>query len=239
MMCGRYLRRSDKHCIGETFHISGDLAALDIEPTNYNIGPTTHQPVIRHNRNTGVRELVLMRWGLVPQFAKALEDFDGTSTINARAETVTGKAMWRIPLETRRCIVPADGFYEWKKLEAMTGTQSRRISKPYAFTMKDPNGLPFAFAGIWSAWKDACGSWLQSFAIITTTANELMAPISNRMPVILHPKDYTRWLTRNQRQSNEASVAVKDLPLDLLQPYPAETMQAIPRNPLDPPSFPG
>jgi putative SOS response-associated peptidase YedK len=235
-MCGRYLRRSDKYHLAEVFQIAGDLDHLDIPPVSYNIGPTTHQPVIRHNRNTGERELVLMRWGLVPQFAKSLEDFDGTSTINARAETLTGKAMWRIPLETRRCIVPADGFYEWKKLDAMTGTQSRRISKPYAFTMKDPNSPPFAFAGIWSAWKDPSGSWLQSFAIVTTTANELMAPVNNRMPVILQPKDYTRWLSRDRQQPNEASVPVKDLPLDLLHPYPAETMQAIPRNPLDPAS---
>jgi len=218
------------------FQIAGDLDHLDISPVSYNIGPTTHQPVIRHNRNTGERELVLMRWGLIPQFAKSIEDFDGTSTINARAETLTGKAMWRIPLETRRCIVPADGFYEWKKLDEMTGTQSRRISKPYAFTMKDPSSPPFAFAGIWSAWKDPSGSWLQSFAIVTTTANELMAPINNRMPVILQPKDYTRWLSRDRQQPNEASVPVKDLPLDLLQPYPAETMQAVPRNPLDPAS---
>jgi putative SOS response-associated peptidase YedK len=141
--------------------------------------------------------------------------------------------MWRIAFETRRCIVPADGFYEWRKLEAMTGTQSRRISKPYAFTMKDPETSPFAFAGIWSAWKDPQGSWLQSFAIVTTTANELMAPIHNRMPVILRPEDYDRWLIRSLQQPNEAPPSIKDLPLDLLQPYPADAMQAVPRNPLD------
>jgi putative SOS response-associated peptidase YedK len=232
-MCGRYLRWSDKKRLAETFEIPGDLSQLAIAPVDYNIAPTTHQPVIRHNRKTGEREMVLMRWGLVPQFAKSLQDFDGTSTINARAETLTGKAMWRIPFETRRCIIPADGFYEWKKLEAMTGTQSRRISKPYAFTMKHPDHSPFAFAGIWSAWKDESGAWLQSFAIVTTTANELMGPIHNRMPVILHPKDYDRWFTRGRQQANEATVGLKDLPIDILLPYPADAMQAVPRNPLE------
>jgi putative SOS response-associated peptidase YedK len=232
-MSGRYLRRSDKQRLAEVFQIQGDLSHLAVAPTDYNIAPTTFQPVLRHNRKTGEREMVLMRWGLVPQFAKSLSDFDGTTTINARAETLTGKAMWRIAFETRRCIVPADGFYEWRKLEAMTGTQSRRISKPYAFTMKDPETSPFAFAGIWSAWKDPQGSWLQSFAIVTTTANELMAPIHNRMPVILRPEDYDRWLIRSLQQPNEAPPSIKDLPLDLLQPYPADAMQAVPRNPLD------
>jgi putative SOS response-associated peptidase YedK len=233
-MSGRYLRRSDKQRLAETFGIKGDLSHLTIAPTDYNIAPNSTQPVIRCNRKTGEREMVLMRWGLVPQFAKSLSDFEGATTINARAETLTGKAMWRIPFESRRCIIPADGFYEWKKLEDMTGTQSRRISKPYAFTMKDPQNSPFAFAGIWSAWKDPSGSWLQSFAIVTTTANELVEPIHNRMPVILEPQHYDRWFTRNRTQSNESSVPTSELPLDLLRPYPADAMQSVPHNPLDP-----
>ena len=128
-----------------------------------------------------------MRWGVVPHFAKSLADFKGFSTINAQAETLISKAVWRIPFQRRRCLVPADGFYEWRKIDAKT-------KQPYAFAMT--GGEPFAFAGIWDGWKDPEGNWLQSFSIITTDANELMEPVHNRMPVILHPRDYDRWLTR-------------------------------------------
>jgi len=211
-MCGRYYRRSDKQKIAEAFHIRGDVASLTVEPANYNIAPSTFQPVIRNDKETGERELILMRWGLVPHFAKSLADFKGFSTINARAESITKNAVWRIPFQRRRCLVPADGFYEWKKLDAKT-------KQPYAFGMQD--GKPFAFAGLWDAWKDPDGGWLQSYSIITTDANELMAPVHNRMPVILHPRDYERWLIRAQFEPP---------PTYLLQPYESDEMVKIPAN---------
>jgi putative SOS response-associated peptidase YedK len=225
-MCCRYLRSSDKKRLIEAFHLGGqsvDLANVDLPPCDYNVSPTTRQPVIRHNRTTGERELVLMRWGLVPQYAKDLKDFSGASTINARADTLDQKAIWRIPLQRRRCIIPADGFYEWQALLSMTRTNGRRTRRPFAFTMAD--GLPFAFAGLWSAWRcPVDGGWLQSFAIITTEANELMAPVHNRMPVILRSEDYTRWLMRDPDEP---------LPIDVLRPYPAEAMQAVSCDPRD------
>jgi putative SOS response-associated peptidase YedK len=207
-MCGRYVRRSDKQRIAEAFRV-GKLPDGFILPPDYNIAPSTFQPVIRLNRDTGERELVLMRWGLIPHFAKSLADFKGLANINVKAETIQQKAMWRIPFQKRRCLVPADGFYEWQKIDAKT-------KRPYFYSLN--NGKPFAFAGLWDAWKDTnTNEWLLSFAIITTEPNELTAQVHNRMPVIVQPRDYDRWLKRG---------AVEELPVDLLRPYPAEEMKA-------------
>jgi putative SOS response-associated peptidase YedK len=206
-MCGRYYRRSDKQRIAEAFHLGQLPDGFVLPPWDYNVAPTTHQPVIRHTKETGERELVLMRWGMVPHFAKSLADFKGMATINAKAETLMSTAMWRVPFQRRRCLIPADGFYEWKKLDAKT-------RQPYAFAMRD--GSPFAFAGLWDAWKDPVGdSWLQSFTIVTTKPNELTSQVHNRMPVILHPDDYETWLTR---------VDGEKPPVELLRLYPAEEM---------------
>lgn len=205
-MCGRYYRRSDKQRIAEAFHL-GKLPDDFVLPPDYNVAPTTFQPVIRDSRDTGNRELVMMRWGMVPHFAKSLEAFKGVSTINAKAETLQSSAAWRTPFARRRCLVPADGFYEWKKLDAKT-------KQPYAFMMKD--GAPFAFAGLWDARKEPDGGWLQSFTIITTEPNELTATVHNRMPVILKPSEYDRWLSRE--------ITEQLLPVDLLRPYDADAM---------------
>lgn len=207
-MCGRYVRRSDKQRIAEAFHVKklpeGLVLALD-----YNIAPSTFQPVIRLNRETGEREIVMMRWGLIPHFAKSLADFKGLSNINVKAETIQQRAMWRVPFQKRRCIVPADGFYEWQKIDAKT-------KKPYFYSLN--NGQPFGLAGLWDAWKDPNNNeWLLSFAVITTEPNELAAQVHDRMPVILQPRDYDRWLKRG---------AIEELPVDLLRPYPAEEMGA-------------
>ena len=137
-MCGRYYRRSDKQRIAEAFHL-GTLDDIPLEAApSYNIAPTTMQPVIRNNRDTGEREMVAMRWGMVPHFAKSLADFKGFSTINAKAETLLSKPLWRVPFHRRRCLIPADGFYEWKRLDEKT-------KQPYAFAMR--SGEPFAFGG--------------------------------------------------------------------------------------------
>lgn len=212
-MCGRYYRRSDKQRIAEAFRL-GQLPEGFVLPPDFNVAPTTMQPVIRQHRDTGERELVMMRWGLVPYFAKSIADFKGFSTINAKAETVESRALWRGPFERRRCLVPADGFYEWKRLDPKT-------KQPYAFGLKD--AAPFAFAGLWDAWKDpANGEWLQTFSIITTDPNEVTAEVHNRMPVILHARDYDRWLMRGLNQP----------PVDLLRPYEGEAMTIDACNPL-------
>jgi putative SOS response-associated peptidase YedK len=122
-MCGRYYRRSDKQPdkqrIGDAFNIN-DLPSSLIISEDYNVAPTTFQPVIRNDRETGERELVLMRWGLVAFFTKQLSDVKGISTINARAETVDKSPTWKTPFHKRRCLVPADGFYEWRRIDAKT-----------------------------------------------------------------------------------------------------------------------
>ncbi len=144
-MCGRYLRQSDKQRIAEAFHL-GELPADVFLPPDFNIAPTSVQPVIRLNRDTGQRELVLMRWGLIPYFAKSATAFKAFSTINAKAETVTERAIWRAPFLKRRCLVPADGFYEWARTESepaetgRTGKRSRRKSpSPTSSPMPSPS----------------------------------------------------------------------------------------------------
>ena len=212
-MCGRYLRRSDKQRISEAFRV-GTLPVDFVLPPDYNVAPTTFQPVIRESRESTDRELVLMRWGLVPHFTKVLADVKGISTINARAETIQKSPTWRVPFLRRRCLVPVDGFYEWKKLDAKT-------KQPFAFMMSDE--VPFAFAGLWDAWKEPDGGWLQSFSIVTTEANELMAEVHARMPVILHSKDYARWLSREVTERP---------PVDLLRPFDSGKMKSSCCNPL-------
>lgn len=217
-MCGRYARRSDKQRIAEWFHAEQDGAGSGVEELalpecDYNIAPTTYQPIVRESRDTGARKLVLARWGLVPYFTKELKDLKAMSTINARAESIATAGMWREPVRKRRCLVPADTFYEWPK-------DAKAPRQPYAIEMKDA-GM-FAFAGIWDGWRDAEGKWLQSFAIVTTEANELMAKIHPRMPVILKPRDYDRWLDRGETER---------LPLDLLRPFDAEEMVIHEANP--------
>jgi len=138
-------------------------------------------------------------------FAKDLRDFK-MNTINAKAEALMTSAMWRLPFTRRRCLVPADAFYEWKKLDAKT-------KQPYAFAMK--SGEPLAFAGVWTRWMERDDKPLESYAIITTDPNELAASVHNRMPVILKPQDYQRWLTRDDTLPP---------PIDLLRPYDADAM---------------
>jgi len=210
-MCGRYYRRSDKQRIAEAYRLGEIPFDLVLPDWDFNVAPTTFQPVIRDDKETRKRELVLMRWGLVPFFTKQLSDVEGVSTINARAESVEESPIWRAPFKKRRCLVPADGFYEWVSFDP-------KNKQPFAFRMADD--APFAFAGLWDAWEEPSGRWLQSFSIITTDANELMAPVHDRMPVIIRPKDYNRWLDCDAKRP----------PVDLLRPCESEAMVAAPCN---------
>jgi putative SOS response-associated peptidase YedK len=212
-MCGRYVRRGDKQKIAEYFHANPRPAELPMPDEDFNVAPTTYQPIIRQSRELGDREMVLARWGLVPFFTKDLKDVKGLSTINARAESIMKAPTWREPFKKRRCLVPASAYYEWPK-------QGKPPKQPYAFELA--NGHLLAFAGLWDAWKDRDGHWMQSFAIVTTEANELAAQIHPRMPVILHPRDYDRWLDRDETER---------LPLDLLRPYESEEMEMYEANP--------
>jgi putative SOS response-associated peptidase YedK len=215
-MCGRYASKRDKQKIAEAFHV-GKVFDEPMAP-DYNIAPSTFQPVIREEKESPEQEMLLMRWGLVPFFAKSLAEWKGFSTINAKAETILRSATWRGPFKSRRCIVPADYFYEWKKLD-----DSKKPKKqPFVISLR--SGAPMGFAGLWDAWHDkVAGTWLQSFSIITTEANELMSAIHTRMPVILQERDWGRWLDR---------AASEQPPVDLLRPYDSQAMTMVACNPI-------
>lgn len=203
-MCGRYYRRSDKQRIADAFKV-GVPPSFEILP-DYNVAPTTFQPVVVENRDTGDCEIRVMYWGLVPYWAQDSKKL-GVSAINAKAESLMEKPIWREPFERRRCLVPADGFYEWQKF-------SEKTKQPWAIALKDD--APLAFAGLWDRWRSKDHKTvLESFAIITTEANELTSPMHDRMPVILEPRDYERWLRRDDAGRP---------PVDLLRPYDAEQM---------------
>ena len=207
-MCGRYGLLADTQAIAEAFNAElGEVTdAFEARPS-YNIAPQTFQPVIRLNEETGKRELIMMRWGLVPFWSKDAQI--SYNTINAKAETVATSPAFREAWKRRRLLVPAGWFYEWQKSDAKT-------KQPYAISLKD--GSLFAFAGLWDKWTDkATGQPLVTFTIITTAPNELLEPIHNRMPVILAPENYERWM---------APAEPSHLPVDLLRPYPAEEMKA-------------
>ena len=207
-MCGRYGRRADKQFITEWMeaHDSNVFDDSYFAPS-FNVAPQSMQPVVRPDSETGERELTIMRWDLIPFWAK--DSKMAFNTINAKAETITTSPAYREAMKRRRCLVPADWFYEWKKLDAKT-------KQPYAIAMKDAE--LFAFAGLWDSWKDkASGHELLTYTILTTDPNELLKTIHNRMPVIVPPKDYSRWM---------APADPAQLPVDLLRPYPADEMKA-------------
>jgi putative SOS response-associated peptidase YedK len=205
-MCGRFARRSTKKVLADHFGVDMEDSP-PFEPT-FNAAPQSIQPVVRLNRDTGDREFSLQRWGLVPYWANDAKF--GYSTINARAEEVTTKAAFREAFKARRCLVPADAFYEWQRLDS-------KSKQPFAIALR--SGEPYALAGLWERWKPKDGAPLESFSIITTDLNELMQTIHDRMPVILHPRDHERWL-----QPGDPTRP----PIDLLRPFPAEEMQAWP-----------
>jgi putative SOS response-associated peptidase YedK len=201
-MCGRFLLTAPVEALRRLF---GVLDSPNF-PARYNIAPTQDSAVIRLNQEGG-RELALMRFGLVPSWAKDLSV--GASLINARSDGVATKPSFRAAFKQRRCLVAADGFYEWKP-----GPAAKAPKQPYLIARADR--ATFAFAGLWERWQGD-GQTVHSFSIITTDANQALAPIHHRMPVILDPNDYGAWLDPKN-----------DQPQALLLPAPDALMQAIP-----------
>jgi putative SOS response-associated peptidase YedK len=197
-MCGRYSITTAPEALRRLFKFLNPPPNL---PPRYNLAPTQDAPVVRLDKQGG-RELAMMRWGLVPYWSKG--PGHGYSMINARAETVASKASFRSALERRRCLVPADGFFEWRK--------DGRHRLPYHITMKD--GQPFAFAGLWERWKSPAGEKLDSFTIIVTDANAAIAPIHDRMPVILDEAGADLWLEAKPERRDEIVALMKPLPAD-------------------------
>jgi putative SOS response-associated peptidase YedK len=174
----------------------------------YNIAPTQPIPVIRQNPKKPIRELSLIRWGLIPSWAK--DSSAAAKMINARAETAGIKPAFRDALKSRRCLIPADAFYEWSK----TG----KAKQPYCFEVND--GLLFAFAGIWDRWKDWTGNTLETCSILTTTANAVISAVHDRMPVILDPDSYDLWLDPGMKDVGIASELLKPCDGRLMRCFP-------------------
>lgn len=198
-MCGRYVL-AQIDALAQRFSVQADLPATT---PRYNVAPTQTMPVVvKHSPN----QLVLMRWGLIPSWAR--EGKTEQTMINARAETLAQKPTFRRLLSSQRCLVPASGFYEWQ--------QAAGGKVPHYISLKDEP--LFAFAGLYDRWTDPQGTEVYSYTIITTAPNELMASIHNRMPAILRRDEEELWLNPDETESEHL--------LPLLQPYPAEMMQA-------------
>jgi putative SOS response-associated peptidase YedK len=208
-MCGRFLNKLPAAEIARIFRTSNPLPNY---PARYNIAPTDQVLTVRFNAKTQERTLDALRWGLVPHWAKYLKF--GARCINARAETLATTQAFRDAFKARRCLIPASGFYEWKKIGA--------TKQPYAIVPEDDP--LFAFAGLWENWRDrAAGEdaeWVRTCAIVTGEPNALVAPIHDRMPVILPQEAWAQWLGEEPAEPDELR--------GLLTPFPAERMCAYP-----------
>src|SRR4051812_36496469 len=203
-MCGRVKLEGDVSQIKIAFRVPAEYPTPNFAPS-WNVAPTDNLPIVRYYPRAGHRTLDLMRWGLIPYWAKDIKI--GFSTINAMAETVDTKPVFREAFKQRRCLVPVEAFYEWKKV-------GPKEKQPYAIGLAGGNLM--ALAGLWETWRSSAQETVRSFTIITTTPNELCAQVHNRMPVILSPDAWPMWLGEEQ---------VDDAPLKaLLGPYPAEQM---------------
>lgn len=203
-MCGRFTLSQSAEAIASVFQLN---QVPTLEP-RYNIAPTQPVSTVLQTTAQKERQFQMWRWGLIPAWAK--DATIGAKLINARAETVAEKPSFRSAFRHRRCLVVADGFYEWRRQEGK--------KQPFYFRMQ--NGQPFAFAGLWEHWQDPDGEAIASVTIITTAANELLQPIHDRMPVILNPKDYDLWFDPALQKSEHLQ--------QLLQPYSAAAMISYP-----------
>jgi putative SOS response-associated peptidase YedK len=204
-MCGRYTLTAPGEIVAEIFEL------VDVPPIlpRYNLAPTQEAAVVRVVARGAPRSLAPLRWGLVPYWAT--DPTIGNRMINARAESVAEKPAFRDSFRRRRCLVPADGFYEWKKL-------APRVKQPYLVRRQDR--LPFAFAGLWSSWRGPEAGPLETFTILTTSPNDLLRPLHDRMPVILDRRDFAAWLDPANRDAARLQ--------SLLVPAPDAGWEAVP-----------
>ena len=211
-MCGRFSLTADLGELASRFEFDGNL--LDLE-SNYNVAPTQNVLTVigGDNRRSG-----FMRWGLIPHWAKTASI--GSRMINARAETVAQRPAFREAFRRRRCLVLADGFYEWQRAGS--------VRKPMRIVME--SGEPFAFAGLWAMWRDSEGNRIPSCTIITTEANDLLRPIHNRMPVILPREMEEFWLDRDVQDTAVLENALTSYPSELMQTYQVSTLVNSARN---------
>ncbi len=211
-MCGRYALRTPVDVLAEGFEIEEYTSFIT---PNYNVASTQEAAAVVEEDEK--RKLEMFHWGLIPSWAK---DPDiGNKMINARAETVSEKPSFRSAFKKRRCLILADGFYEWQKTD--NGKQ------PYHIKMQDDS--PFAFAGLREVW-DKYGEEIRSGTIITTNANDLMSEIHRRMPVILHPENYEVWLDPDFDEREALTSVLKPYPVDAMEAYPVSRRVNKPSN---------
>jgi putative SOS response-associated peptidase YedK len=204
-MCGRFTLTARPETVAALF----ELPEVPLLEQRYNIAPTQSVVVVRRTPDAAQRELVFLRWGLVPCWAA--DRTIGNRLVNARAETVADKPAFRAAFRERRCLVAADGFYEWQP-------QGKGKKQPFLFRLRDHS--PFAFAGLWERWRSPDGTPLETCTLLTTEANAVVRPVHERMPVLLTPESFEQWLDPTPRGVAELQ--------RLLQPVPAEKLIAQP-----------
>jgi putative SOS response-associated peptidase YedK len=207
-MCGRYTLTSPGEVVAEVFGL--DLAP-ELGP-RYNLAPTQEAAVVRVAKPGDPRTLDRLRWGLIPAWAK--DPSIGNRMINARAETVAEKPSYRDSFRRQRCLVVADGFFEWQRVG--------KAKQPHLIRRQDRR--PFGFAGLWAAWRGAApDQGVETFTILTTEPNDLMRPLHDRMPVILDPKDFTAWLDPANRDAAALHALLVPAPVDGWEAVPIST----------------
>jgi putative SOS response-associated peptidase YedK len=212
-MCGRFTLASNTQKLAETFTEFKFPAEL---PPRYNIAPSQPIAVVANN---GQNQVEFFQWGLIPSWAK--DPAIGNQMINARAETLAEKPSFKTAYRRRRCLILADGFYEWRKNPDKTKT-------PMYIQLESQE--PFAFAGLWESWHSSDGDTLLSCTIITTEPNDLMAKIHNRMPVVLPTEAYARWLDPAEQKPEQLQGLLKPYPAEQMMTYPISTLVNNPKN---------
>ena len=237
-MCGRFVTASSPALIADRFAVDEIDASVGEPQPDYNVAPRREVMVVREREDQ--RVLSRLRWGLVPSWAKDVKI--GDRMINARAETVATKPSYRRAFAKKRCLIPADGFYEWKAGKALegqagkAGTAGKSGPKPkkQPFFIHRRDGEPLAFAGLWEVWKvpdDEAGTiggphlgdadgWLRTCVILTTTPNAVTEPIHNRMPVILPESAWAQWLDPDEQDIDALSKLLVPSPAELIEAYP-------------------
>ncbi len=213
-MCGRFTLTATED---ELLDLLAELETSQLSDPRYNIAPS--QPIAAV-LNDGKRRITAIRWGLIPSWAK--DSAIGNRMINARAETIAEKPSFQKSFQTRRCLIPANGFYEWKR------DSSGKSKVPFYIRMK--SARPFFLAGLWDVWNDPDGQPITSGTIITTAPNELVSPIHDRMPVILAPESYELWLAEGGQRPEELAACLKPYPAGQMEIFAVSTWVNNPRN---------
>lgn len=213
-MCGRFALYTDPIALAKKFQTEN---LLELQPS-YNVAPSQAIPIIRNEQ--GHRLFSLAKWGLIPSWAKDIKI--GYNTINARADTVAEKPSFRSAFQHRRCLIPADGYFEWQEIA------NSKIKQPWYISLK--NQEPMALAGLWEHWQGSDGTEIESCTIIVTADNELMQPIHDRMPVILPPETWATWLDVANTNKEGSQSLLNQYPADSMTAWPVGTVVNSPRH---------